>query len=281
MENIVTSGWYSIRDHSLQLAVPDNPAQVNDSIFNSTHSELDLVRLVFGSWLEQYIIRPVNEKLHNSRRIVVESSKKHYNPVKLEELLHFFLAHFLRGLERHKKHDIDATRLSHLQHSLMGVNRYEALAGCLDVGDNIMASICESLATHFKKFVIPGTSSCVDETIFPHYGEKAFNDGNLVHIPGKPFDYGMVTYTLAQKFTFTHLPVCLGLCPNFCGVRVTPTAAAISLLGHLPPQGVVSFNDKHLHADSLWSMPVTIAALTLCKIPFTIAIQPKKFSSSS
>jgi hypothetical protein len=113
----------------------------------------------------------------------------------------------------------------------------------------------------------------VDETIFPHYGRNAFDQGKLQCIKGKPFDYGMVVYLLAQPLLFSRLPICLAICPTFLGSAPKPIDVALSLLAAVPAGSHVAFSSKHLIADSLWSAPVHLDLYQHRKIPFTVAIK--------
>ncbi len=251
------------------------PAQINDGIFNVVYSELEVVERVFGTWLGEYVLDPLLKKLRKKRSAISNHSKRRYNALDREELLRFFLYRFLLGLEKHQKHDINSKSLEELYVGLFGVNRHDAILGCLDFGNHILTQLIASISRHLQQFIIPGSSCCVDESVFPHYGEKASIEGKLIHIPGKPFDYGMIAYTLTQRLAFSRMSICLAICPNSCGPRVTPTRAAVSLLSALQlPEGPVHFQSHHLHTDSLWSQPATIQLFSHRKIAFTIAIKP-------
>jgi hypothetical protein len=83
--------------------------------------------------------------------------------------------------------------------------------------------------------VTPGSLSCVDETILPHYGKIANDAGKLINIPDKPWDFGMLAYPLCQRFFFSQLPVCLAFRLNCLSIALTPGNMALALLADINP----------------------------------------------
>lgn len=114
---------------------------------------------------------------------------------------------------------------------------------------------------------------CVDETIFPYYGKNAFEAGLLQKIAGKPYDYGLVTYLLAQPLLFTGLPICLSVAATWTGPPPTPVEAALLLLGRLPEEKIAHFGPHVLVADSLWSHPAHLERFALCGVKYTVAVK--------
>lgn len=263
-----------IPDQNLTPLATDHAAQINGSVFNADYSELEIVERVFGSWLEKHVLSAINVRLHAKRGTVTPAHQKLYNTLDSVQLLRVFLAKFIWGLLKHEKHNIKSAKLEHLRSALFGENHRDAVLGCFDIGNETMKSISESIALHLKEFIIPGSGCCVDESVFPHYGKKAEISGQLTHIPGKPYDYGMVSYLLTQRLLLSRLSICLAICPVFVQKNVTPTEAALSLLAAVPHTGNVLFRARILYADSLWSQPASLNQFSHLKLAFTIAIQP-------
>ena len=203
---------------------------------------------MFGSWMEKHILPQLNAKLRERRGRLAEQARR-CKPVSKNQLFKYFLNRFISGLEKHRKHNIPPSSLVAARTLLTGNNRARAIHACLDFGDHALKDIIGSIHSHLNQYVIAGsTSCCVDESIFPHYGRVAFEHSKLQYIMGKPFDYGMVAYLLAQRLLFSELTICLGICPTFLGDAPKPIDAALSLVTLLPSKNIIL---KHLIADSL------------------------------
>jgi hypothetical protein len=272
LDKIAASGWHPCHDSQLQLNVPTTPAVLRDRFRHREYSELEMLMEIFGSWLEIYVLPPLNVMLGKRHAKLEGGGKRRYNMVSKNQLFRYFLYRFLCGLEKHQKHNIRANILEQAKCDLIGVNRADAIHACLDFGDHTLTQIVGHAHVHLAQFVAAGSTSCVDETIFPHYGKKAFDQGKLQCIKGKPFDYGMVAYLLAQPLLFSRLPICLAICPTFLGSAPKPIDAALWLFAAVPAGVHFSFSSKHLIVDSLWSAPVHLDLYLNRQILFTVVI---------
>lgn len=221
-------------------------------------SALAAVEQVIGTWLSANVLPLINQRLHTHFASATHSAAKLFKQINVQTLLRFLFARCLAALERHNKHDLVLTEVTALRKSLIGYNRYNAINASFDVGDHVIEQLFASIALHLHTFIAPGTDSCVDETVFPHFGRRAADRGKLRNIPGKPHDYGMVAYVLAQPLALSWHSVCLGLCPTFGTNPIKPIDAALHLLRSLPRLGHVSLAGNHLIADSLWSHPIHV-----------------------
>ncbi len=273
LEKIVDSGWFPIKDQSLQAALPATPASLLNTLSDAHPlSELTAVEQVVGTWLSANVLPVINQRLHTHRMSATSGDAKHYNPLNPHTLLKFLLARSLAALERHNKHDLHLTDVTTLSRSLIGVNRYNAINASFDIGDHVIEQLFASIAPHLHTFITPGSDSCIDETVFPHFGRTAAERGKLRNIPGKPHDYGMVAYVLAQPLALSWRTVCLGLCPTFGTDPVKPIEAALRLLRSLPRLGHVSLDGNHLIADSLWSHPTHVRLFSRLGLQFTVSV---------
>jgi len=231
LEKIVDSRWLPIRDHSLTPKLPATPATLlRASLGDLPLSEIAAVEQVIGTWLSANVLPVIGSRLHTHRGAAPSLQKKHFNPINVQLLLNFLFARCLDALERHNKHDLSVTEVKRLRKRLIGVNRYEAINSSFDIGDHVIEQLFSSIAKHLQIFIAPGSDSCVDEMIIPHFGRAASDRGKLRNIPGKPHDYGMLAYVLAQPLALSWRSVCLGLSPTFGTNPVKPVEAALQLL---------------------------------------------------
>ncbi len=108
---------------------------------------------------------------------------------------------------------------------------------------------------------------------FSYYGENAIERGLTQHIPGKPYDFGLVTYLLAQPLEFIGLAIFLAACPTWLVTRPTSYEVALRLLSFGPTKMTVYSHQQHLIADSLWSTPNQLKSFTHSDVSLTIAIK--------
>jgi hypothetical protein len=230
------------------------------------------VERVVGTWLSANVLPVLLARLHTHRDTSTPASAKRFNPITVQLLLKFFFARCLDALERHNKHDLYLNDLVTLRQTLIGVNWYDAINSSFDIGDHVIEQLFSSISTHLHTFIAPGSDSCVDETIFPHFRRVASDYGKLRNIPGKPHDYGMVAYVLAQPLALSWRPVCLGLSPTFGTNPVKPIDAALHLLRSLPRLGHLFLVGNHLIADSLWSHPAHIRVFSKLALQFSVPV---------
>lgn len=233
-----------------------------------------MVQRILGEWLGKQLLPMVNRQLRRKRARVSRNEQKRYNAVTSNVLLKFFFQRFLSALIQHRKHKLDTQQLLRVHAALIGKHRAEAIRASLDFGEHTLAEIIGSFSAHIQNFVVAGTVSTVDETIFPHFGKVAFDRGQLRHIPGKPHDYGLLAYVLSQRLFFTNLPICLSVQPVFLRHALKPIDAALELLRSIQCKDIGSSPTEHLVADSLWSQPVHIDLFNKREIGFTVAIKP-------
>lgn len=228
----------------------------------------------WGGWLEQAILPYLNNSLAVRHASVAPSNRKRYLPVTKEYLMAYFLAQMLRGLTVHKKHHIKETEIHAAGAGLCGVGRSSAIHAHLGFTDHILEDILASWPAYIKQFVLPGTLTCVDETIFPHYGKIASDHGKLQCIEGKPWDYGMVAYVGCQRLFWTGFPICFALRVNCLESRRTPTDIAIQLLTDVRPPDPEGSLTHCIVADSLWSQPATLTVFQQHHVGFLVAMKP-------
>ena len=185
----------------------------------------------------------------------------------------YFLKQMVHALDVHKKHNMGATELEKASDGLCGENRSAAIHGQLGFGDHILAAVLATWPAYIKQYVLPGSLTCVDETVFPHYGKIAADEGKLQYIKDKPWDHGMVAYVGCQRAYWTGLPVCLALRVSCLGPRYTPTDLAVALVRDIHPPEATSPFSPCVVADSLWSQPASLTIFQLQKIGFLVAIK--------
>lgn len=251
----------------------DSPAQLRAVLKRRDYSELEILELVLGDWLRNHFLGPLNVALTAHRARVHRGTRKSYNPVDYNHLLAFFLRRFISSLSKNKKHNISSLTLESLESELMGKKRAKVLNACFALGPQQVEDILSSLSSYLLKWILPGATACVDETVFPYYGKMAFDAGLLQKIPGKPYDYGLVSYLIAQPLLLSGLPVCLGVAATWAGPPPSPIEASLILLRRLDHQLIIHFGSRHLVADSLWSHPAHLDRFDRENVLYTVAVK--------
>lgn len=239
-----------------------------------TTSAAQFVWILWGGWLEQHVLPELNSALAHRRLAITHNDKKLYNQLTKAQLYAYFLDQLLRALDVHKKHQISSERLARARAGLCGNHKSSAIHAQLGFGDHIAEAILNTWPSYIMRFITPGSLTCVDETIFPHYGKIAFDEGKLQCIEGKPWDYGMVGYPACQRLFWTGLPVCLALRVNCLLTRRTPTDLALALLTDAQPAEVHGRPPPCIIADSAWSQPLSLNAFVQQGVAFLIAMKP-------
>lgn len=273
LDNIQRSAWRCIPDRELEPLVQSSPARILETRYRGLYTYLFIFHQVFVGWIREHILGAVNTRLEilHSRSHVKD--RKRYLRASLKELTKYFLQRFLLALCKHQKHDVRSDKLKTVAHRLLGKNRAKGIRRALGFPSESVALLSESFSSWMLQFISPGSLCCVDETIFPHYGKKAKDLGLLQQIPGKPFDYGMISYLLVQRLFLSELPVTIGICSGFSQRGRKPIDAALTLMAPLSSGSPSHFVTKMLIADSLWSAPVHIRTFAQHHISFTVAIK--------
>lgn len=231
-------------------------------------SLLDFFERIFGDWAEKRILPYVNQEMGRCFR---RNRSKSNRPVTREVFLKYLLAECVQQLLKHAKHQESPSALSILRAQLIGKNRRKAISACMAFGDNVMEDIIASWPSHILKFVEPGSTYCKDETIVAHYGKKAGDAGKLRHAPGKPYDFGLWIYVLAQQLQWTGIPILLGMQGNFLRHSLTPSEVAVALLRAIRDELKEPELQQLMTADSHWCAAATIAELQRHHIRFCIS----------
>lgn len=274
LESIEESKWIAISADSLSLRQKLYFPDVSGSHRHTFSSQEEFIWRVWGGWLEEHVLPSVNLSLAARRAAVAPGSRKRYNPLGKAHIMAYFLKQMLLSLEFHQKHKIPTAVRQEALAGLMGENRSEAIHGQCGLTDHILAEVIGTWPTYIKQFVLPGSLTCVDETIFPHYGKIAADEGKLQFIKDKPWDYGVVAYVGCQRAWWTGLPICLALRVNCLEARYTPTDLAVQLIQDIHPSGAPYPFGPCIVADSLWSQPASLTTFQQRKIEFLVAIKP-------
>lgn len=219
-------------------------------------------------------MRPyIDQGLRMKRKSVTKGSSKHYRTLYDGELLAYILYRSVEALQKHKKHGLAPERLSAAAAGLCGKKRAHAISGRFAVGSIVLEAILASWSAHICSYAKPGSLSVADEAIIPHFGKKADDEHYLQHIPGKPHDYGLISYVLAQHMQHTDLPIALALSINHLTRTLTPTDCVIELHSALiaaDPNGPLQ---RQLVADSLWSSAPALEAFDLHHIQYCVSLK--------
>lgn len=233
---------------------------------------MEFVELIFGAWLREFVLPALNQRLQE--RVTESHSKpqKHYTPVSYDTLMAFMLHRFIQGLQKHKKHALSSKTLESADVGLIGIHRAEAINSKLDFQTNQMRSICHGVTSVLLRFVALGSLCAADESIFPSYSKRADEKGLLQHVPGKPYDYGMLIYLLGQCLTWTKLRVCVAVEPKFLPPRPTETEAVLRMLSRLKENTGRDDLKLHIVMDSLWSKAASVEKFINRGHVFTVAV---------
>ena len=215
LAEIQSSGWHWVEDRVLQGRFKEEKARLADVFERCDYTELEFLELILGTWLEESVLPSLNRNIDSLRPTMAIDQQRRWHHSNKEELVRFFLRRFIEGLLKHEKHNLAVATLALMVKDLLGETRSAVLNRALALGYNELGDIITAIPNLILRFVILGSISCIDEHIFPHYGKIAFDMGILRHIPGKPFDYGILSYLLAQRLSLSQLPICLSICPTF------------------------------------------------------------------
>jgi hypothetical protein len=273
LEEIISARWKPVRDSELRVVSRDTPAQLTNCFLRGVTSELEAFKSIAGRWLSEQVLENLNNSLHNKSKCISQNEKKRYHSVSQITLWKYFVRRCIEGLIKHVKHTIDTTTLTSLKHQLLGEHRAVAIHSCLSFGQQQLESIFDSVPAYVQKVIAAGTTSCVDESIFVHYGRQAFEHGQLRFIPAKPHNFGMLSYLLCQRLLLTRIPICLGICPVFLRERPKPIDAALELIAAVHGKGSAKPFSNHLIADALWSAPTHVDLFLAREQAFTVAIK--------
>lgn len=262
------SGWQSISSALLQPTFAVTAASLADAHRGPVLTERYFVEKVFGAWVEEKILPYLNQ---NMTAKYDKTVKKIYTKVDLEVFLNYFFAECLRQLAEHKKHRIPAETLATAGARLIGKNRRKAISGRMVLGDHTLEDIIASWTPHVLKFLTPGSTYCVDETIAAHFGKIAADKGKLRSAPGKPYDYGMWIYVLAQQLHWSGLPIMLGMHGTFLRHTMTQGDAAIALLMAIRHNLEEPNLQQLVIADSHWCAGAIVQEFQLRGIRFCIS----------
>ena len=273
LDEIAESGWSAISEERLSLPANVYGAAVGNAVARGLHSKLEFVELIFGGWLEANVLPYLNKALTKKKPNISQGEQKHYLKVETEELLAFFLSLCIKALCKHVKHNLDTTELKVMQHTLCKKKRADAIRSCIGFGDHVLEKILASWPVHVCNFLDPGSVSIADETVFSLYGKRAFDEGKLQKIEGKPWDYGLIAYVLCQRTHHTKLPICVVLRAAFLTKALTPKEYAVNLLRDFHDASHGRSDPQMLVADSLWSQPVVIDEFVGHGLKFLVAIK--------
>lgn len=273
LDEIAESGWSAISEERLSLPRNVYGAAVGNAVARKLYSKLEFVELVFGGWLKANVLPYVNKALTKKRPDISQHQRKHYLDVNAEELVGFFLSLCIKALCKHVKHNLDTTELKAMQHALCKKKRVDAIRSCIGFGDHVLEKILASWPAHLCSFLEPGSVSILDETVFSLYGKRAFDEGKLQKIEGKPWDYGLVAYILCQRTHHTKLPICVALRAAFLTKALTPKEYAVHLLRDFHDGSQGRSDPQILVADSLWSQPAVIEEFLGHSLQFLVAIK--------
>jgi hypothetical protein len=219
LERIKESGWRSIASAATSCVVALTCARSSDAAPRYAPVALDFVEQVYGGWLEGAVLPLLNKHMRQKRSSCAPKSRARYAEVTRAVLFAYFLQRGLQELDEHKKHDIRPGRLASAAHALLGKHRAEAISGALDFADHELKAILDSWPVHVLRHIVRGSVCCVDETVFPHYGKIAHDEGKLMLTPGKPYDYGMRVYLLCQRLHFSNPSPSASRCTGRSGGR--------------------------------------------------------------
>lgn len=178
MQRIQESEWSPISPEGLELISPVTFAMLADKFRRTQYSDLEFVHEIFGGWIETHLLGELNRRLKNAKKTASEGNKKFYVPTTREELLLYYMRQCMKALNKHKKHDIPASKLEDLKERLLGKNRTKAISACFHFPDHILETIVGTWPSYISTFIKAGSLCCLDETIFPYYGKDAFDEKN-------------------------------------------------------------------------------------------------------
>lgn len=215
----------------------------------------------------------IDQGLEMKRKSVAKGSSKHYRTLYDGELLAYILYRSIGALLKHKEHGLAPERLSAAAAGLCSTKRASAISGRFAVGPIVLEAILASWSAHICSYAKPGSQSIANETTFPHFGKKADDEQYLQRIPGKPHDYGLISYILAQRMQHTQLPIALALSINHLTRTLTPTDCVLELHSALiaaDPNGPMQ---RQLVADSLWSSAPSLDAFDRHHIQYCVSLK--------
>lgn len=225
---------------------------------------------VFARWADANILPLINEGMAELQKRSPEGA---YGPVSADELVRYFLASCLRQLGKHVKHSLSVNTLSDAARKLGGIRRFKAIRARFALHPHQVDAVFESWPTHLAAFLRLGSVFCVDETMFPHYGKNADQAGQLRHAPGKPYDFGMWVFVLAQRLHYSGLPVPLGFRWARTATGAAPGAAALALLAPLKPCLGPNVQLPIIVADSHWCSGSIVRELATGGYGYVIALK--------
>jgi len=273
LEEIEASGWKPKINLPPHFSYEPTDSILRPLHFRTSYTALEFLRLILGSWLEREVQPYIDQGLKSKRKSVAKGSSKHYGPLHRDELLLYFLYRCIEALQKHKKHGLAPERLADVAARLCGKHRVAAISGRFAVESNVMEAILASWSAHICSFVQPGSVSAADEAMFPHFGKKAADECYLQHIPGKPHDYGLISYVLAQRLQHSELVIVLALCINHLTRTQTPTDCVTELYSAIIAADQPGPLQRQLVADSLWSSASTLEEFDLHHIRYCVSLK--------
>jgi hypothetical protein len=273
LEEIEASGWRPKIDQSPRFSNDPTDSILRPLHYRSSYSALEFLHLVLGSWLERVVQPYIDQGLKIMKQTVAEGSSKHYRPLRSRELLAYILYRSIEALQKHKKHDIAPGRLADVAARLCSEKRRGAISGRFAVKSNILEDILASWTAHICSFAQPGSLSVADEAMFPHFGKKADDERLLQQICGKPHDFGLISYILAQRLQHSDLPIALALSINHLTQTLTPTGCVLKLHSAVVAADPNGPAKRQLVVDSLWSAASTLEAFDLHGIQYCVSVK--------
>lgn len=192
---------------------------------------MDFIKLwICNDFLDHAILPALNEQMDLRREKLTGSNAGHRGAVSQRDFYNFLFRYFLDLLIGMGQLSDHLSEINDIKSALMGVDRSK------EISASCVWTTADVAGFHFEfnqrapSLLTIGSIVTIDETLLAYFGEDARVDHIDRCMPGKPHDYGLLSYRAGARLSNTKARVTVALAPIIPGHSYTPTAAALHLI---------------------------------------------------